>query len=99
MIKAERTVENQQGLPSQLNTLLADIEEKRTRLNKIKTEIGVAKYDSRIAEKSERAKILEEKREALNAEIATLGLQADARAKLDLKRDEVKTKKGEIISK
>ncbi|KAF9463040.1 hypothetical protein BDZ94DRAFT_1362864 [Collybia nuda] len=98
IVKAERTIENQQTLPSQLKTLLADIEEKQTRLNKVKTDIAAAKYDSRLAEKSEKARVLEERREELNAEIATLSLQADARAKLDLKKSEIKTKKGEILS-
>jgi DNA repair protein RAD50 len=60
--------------------------------------MGVAKYDARLAEQTEKAKGLEEQREALNRELRTLSTQADARAKLDLKRGEVKSKNGEIHS-
>jgi DNA repair protein RAD50 len=91
-------VENKQNLLSQLNTLQGDIEEKRTRLTKIKTDMGTAKYDVRLAEQTEKAKRLEEQREALNSEFRSLSLQADARAKLDLKRAEIRSKNGEIHS-
>jgi DNA repair protein RAD50 len=58
--------------------------------------MGAAKYDVRLAEQTEKAKRLEEQREALNREIRALSLQADARAKLDLKRAETRSKNGEI---
>jgi len=95
---AERKVENQQSLPSQLKSLQADIEEKKTRLTKIKNEMGSAKYDAQLADRTEKAKVMEERREALNTEIRTLSLQADSRAKLDLKRGEVRSKNKEILS-
>lgn len=68
------------------------------RLERIKDDIRSAKYDSRLAEKTDKTKSLEDKREELNAEIRTLSLQADARARLDLKRGEVKSKTSEIAN-
>jgi DNA repair protein RAD50 len=96
--EAERKVESQQSLPSQLKTLEGDIEEKRKRLTKIKTDMGTANHDAKLAEKTEQAKSLEAQRDALNRELRTLSIQADSRAKLDLKRAEVKSKNGEIQS-
>ena len=52
-------------------------------------------YDEKIAEKSSKARALEDQREHLNAEIRTLSLQADSRARLDIKRAEMKSKKNE----
>jgi DNA repair protein RAD50 len=60
--------------------------------------MGAGDYDARLAKRTEEAKDLEEQRETLNRELRTLSLQADARAKLDLKRGEVKNKNGEIQS-
>ncbi|KAF8231720.1 hypothetical protein L208DRAFT_43628 [Tricholoma matsutake] len=98
IVEAERKVENQQSLTSQLKTLQGDIEEKRSRLTKVKTDVGAAKYDALLADRTEKAKDLEERRDALNRDLRALSLQADARAKLDLKRGEVKSKNGEIRS-
>lgn len=60
--------------------------------------MGAAKYDALLADRTEKAKDLEERRDALNRDLRALSLQADARAKLDLKRGEVKSKNGEIRS-
>ena len=49
-------------------------------------------YDERIAEKVARARTMEDRRDELNAEIRSLSLQADSRARFDIKRSEVKSK-------
>ena len=55
-----------------------------------------ANFDERISEKSSKARALEDRREDLNGEIRTLSLQADSRARLDIKRAEMKSKQNEV---
>ena len=40
--------------------------------------------------------MLEERREALSGEVRALGVQAEARARLDVKRGEVTNREGEV---
>ncbi|GLB38321.1 putative repair protein [Lyophyllum shimeji] len=96
ILNAERTLENQIGLPSHLASLRGDIEEKRARLKKTQTDMGDAQYELRLTEMTGKAKTLEDKRDQLNAEIRALSLQADVRAKLNLAREDIKTKNAEI---
>lgn len=84
-----------QGLASDLRTLLGDIEEKKLRLEKIKGEIKSASFDDRLNERAVRARSLDDKRDTLNVELRSLSLQADVRARLDLKRAEMRSKKTE----
>ncbi|KAF5382729.1 hypothetical protein D9615_002851 [Tricholomella constricta] len=98
IVNAERTLENQISLPSQLKTLQGDIEEKQARLTKVKADMGAAQYESRLTELTGKGKGLEEKREQLNSEIRTLSLQSDVRARLNLARADVKSKNAEILN-
>lgn len=75
-----------------ISTLAVEIQEKKERLEKLKASIASAKYDIRLTEFTKTARILEERREELNSDLQSLTLQADTRARLDLKRAEVKTK-------
>lgn len=74
---------------------MGDIEEKTARLNKIKADMKVAEYDEKLSAKTTRSRNLEDKRDEMNAELRSLSLQADSRAKLDLKRAEAKSKNAE----
>ncbi|KAG5221328.1 DNA repair protein [Salix suchowensis] len=93
---AERDLDATQVVESELRTLSGDIEEKKSRLDQLKATIQSANYDGRIAEKTTKAKHLEDRRDSLNAEFRALSLQADSRAKLDLKRTELKSKTAEL---
>lgn len=75
-----------------IGTLAVEIQAKKERLDKLKASIVSAKYDVRLAEFTKTARTLEERREELNSELQSLTLQADTRARLDLKRAEVKAK-------
>ena|SRR6266511_2793332 len=81
-----------------INTLASEIQQKKDRLEKLKGSIVSARYDTRLAEFTKTARGLEEQREELNSELQSLTLQADTRARLDLKRAEVKTKAAEMQS-
>ncbi|CAK5284189.1 unnamed protein product [Mycena citricolor] len=95
---AERQLEAASNLSNELRSLTEDIEEKQTRLQKSQAAINAAKYDENLEEKTSSIKSLEEKRDALNSEFKLLNLQAEARAKLDHQRNEVKSKSLEISS-
>ena len=94
--KTEKTLESLQSLPGTLRNLQSDIEDKNARLQKLKATINSAKYDSRLADFAKKARELEDERERLNSELQGLSLQADSRARLELKRGEVKSKTMEI---
>lgn len=84
-----------EGLASELRTLVGDIEEKKLRLEKLKNDIKTANFDERLSERAVKARSLDDRRDALNAELRSLSLQADVRARLDLKRAEMRNKKTE----
>ncbi|KAL4080977.1 P-loop containing nucleoside triphosphate hydrolase protein [Scleroderma citrinum] len=93
--KAESSLMTMQGLTSDLRTLIGDIEEKKARLEKIKGEMKSANFDEQLSERAAKARNLEDKRDVLNTELRSLSLQADVRARLDLKRAEMRSKKTE----
>jgi DNA repair protein RAD50 len=84
------------SLTTEIRTLQGDMEEKKRRMDKAREDIKAANYEERIAEKTSKARGFEEQRDDLNAEFRSLNLQADSRARLDLKRDEMKSKKNEL---
>ncbi|OAX38147.1 hypothetical protein K503DRAFT_770797 [Rhizopogon vinicolor AM-OR11-026] len=90
--KAESSVETMQGLASELRTLSGDIEEKKLRLEKVKADIKAGNFDERLNEKAAKARNMEDQRDTLNTELRGLSLQADSRARLDLKRAEMRSK-------
>jgi DNA repair protein RAD50 len=53
-------------------------------------------YEEKLAEKISKGRNMEDRRDTLNTELRRLGLQADARAKLDLKRTEFRTKTADV---
>lgn len=94
--KAELAVETMQGLASELRTLSGDIEEKKLRLEKVKRDLKEANFEERLGERASKARVMEDRRDSLNAELRGLSLQADARARLDLKRSEVRSRTLEV---
>ena len=92
----EDNLEDLQILPASLRTLQSDIEEKKDRLQKLKQDLIASNYEGRLAEKAEKSRRMEAKREQLSFELQKLSLQADSRAKLEINRKEVKNKTSEI---
>ncbi|KAJ7044129.1 hypothetical protein C8F04DRAFT_1228961 [Mycena alexandri] len=93
---AERELDATQNLPAELSTLTGDIDEKQHRVAKIQAEIAAALYDHRLEEKISSNKQLEARRDVLNSEFKTLNMQSDSRARLDIQRNDVKSKTAEI---
>jgi len=83
-------------LDADLQTLNGDMDEKNTRIDKMRAEITSAKYEERITQLNTKSRSLEDERDALNAEIRVLNLQADTRARLNLKRSEQRSKATEL---
>ncbi|KIJ61154.1 hypothetical protein HYDPIDRAFT_31663 [Hydnomerulius pinastri MD-312] len=94
--KAESSVKTMESLASELRTLAGDIEEKKLCLEMLKSEIKNANYDERLGEHASKVRNMEDNRESLNTELRGLSLQADARARLDLKRGEMKSRAAEV---
>jgi DNA repair protein RAD50 len=93
---AEHELDATETVSSDLQTLLGDIEDKKARLEKIKSDMKSSNYENKFAEKLTKGSSLEEQRAKLNSELVSLGLQADSRARLDLKRTEFKTKTADV---
>lgn len=72
------------------------MEEKERRLQKIRDDIKAGKYEERLADKTTKARGLELKKEDLEKELNSLSIQADTRARLDLKREALRTKGSEV---
>ena len=93
---AESSLGQTSSLTTDIRALQGDIEEKKRLLDKLRKDVREANYDERIAEKSSEARALEDRKEDLNVEIRTLSLQADSRARLDIKRAEIGSKRNEM---
>ena len=65
-------------------------------MKRIRDDIQSSNFDERLSELGAKTHTLEAERLELDKEINTLSLQADTRARLDLKRDAVRTKTSEI---
>jgi DNA repair protein RAD50 len=85
-----------QGLSNELRHLAADMADQKTRFKKLQEDFAAANYVAKLDEKSKESRELEDKKDALNGEFKGLSLQADSRARLDLKRAEVKTKTQDV---
>ena len=96
LTEAEAEVDRAGALTSQLRSLQADIEDKERRIASLKDELKAGEFEPRLAEMHARSRSMELRRDELTAEIRTLSLQADARARLDLKRAEVRSKSAEV---
>ena len=96
LTEAEAEVDRAGALTSQLRSLQADIEDKERRIASLKDELKAGEFEPRLAEMHARSRSMELRRDELTAEIRTLSLQADARARLDLKRAEVRSKGAEV---
>jgi DNA repair protein RAD50 len=70
----------------------------RASLETAQTELNSLNYETIMGEKMAKSRELELKREELNREITSLSLQADSRARLDLKRRERQSKQTEMAN-
>ncbi|KZT23428.1 P-loop containing nucleoside triphosphate hydrolase protein [Neolentinus lepideus HHB14362 ss-1] len=92
----ESQLDASQTINAELRNLATDMEERKARLEKVKAEIKSSNYDERIAEKTAKIRSMEEQKDALNQDLRSLSLQADMRARLDIKRAEQKSKAAEV---
>jgi DNA repair protein RAD50 len=71
----------------------ADMEDKESRIEKIREEIKASKYEERTQDVTNKIRVLQEQGDTLNIELKNLTLQADSRAKLDINRADLTKKK------
>jgi DNA repair protein RAD50 len=83
-------------LDGDLLNVVSDIEGKKDRIEKLKTDIASVKHEDRITELNIKVRSMEDKRDNLTQEIRTLSLQSDARAKLTLHQRDLTSKEREM---
>src|SRR5882724_10310177 len=96
MKEDEAKLDNAQGLSNDLRHLATDITDQKNRLKNLQDDFASANYATKLDEKSKETRSLEDKKDALHGEFKGLGLQADSRARLGLKRAEVKSKMQDV---
>ena len=72
------------------------MEDTKGRLRKIQNDFATTDYASKLEENVKRSRKMQDQKDTLSREFRSLNLQADVRAKLDIKRDEVNTKSKDI---
>lgn len=95
-MSAESDVDAVQKLASKLSTIISDKKDKQRRLETLRTEFSRDRYDDHLSEKMSKSRAMEAERDGLNIELRALSAQADTRAKLDLKRAELKSKTSQM---
>lgn len=78
-----------------VETQITDLEDAKSRLE---TEIREAKYDERIRDKTVSIRQKETDRDRANGELSALNRQADSRAQLSIKRNELTSKNSQVTA-
>lgn len=94
----EAEIDNSSVVERELADLRSQMEEKKARIEKIKSDIRASAFEEKDSEATNKIKRMEEQRDALNTELRKLSLQADERAKLSSKRTDLKEKEQEVKS-
>ena len=79
-------------MATDLRRVSVDVEEKKAKVASMKAELEGHGFDKQLEEKTRAIRRLEDERERISTELTTISLQADTRAKLDLKREEFRRK-------
>jgi len=78
-----------------VETQITDLEDAKSRLE---AEIREAKYDERIRDKTVSIRQKETDRDRANGELSALNRQADSRAQLSIKRNELTSKNSQVTA-
>jgi len=78
-----------------VETQITDLEDAKSRLE---AEIREAKYDERIRDKTVSIRQKETDRDRANGELSALNRQADSRAQLSIKRNELTNKNSQVTA-
>jgi len=78
-----------------VETQITDLEDAKSRLE---AEIREAKYDERIRDKTVSIRQKETDRDRANGELSALNRQADSRAQLSIKRNELNSKNSQVTA-
>ncbi|KAI0057825.1 hypothetical protein BV25DRAFT_1994717 [Artomyces pyxidatus] len=93
---AEGKLEASEMLEGELQNHMADMDEKKARIEKTDAEISASKYEERLADLNVKIRGMEDTRDELTQEIRSLSLQSDSRAKLTLQQKELATKSRDL---
>lgn len=92
----EATLDESGTLATDLRRVSADVKEKKIKVANTKAELEGHGFDKQLEEKTRAIRYLEDERERISTELTIISLQADTRAKLDLKREEFQRKDRDI---
>jgi DNA repair protein RAD50 len=90
--QAESVLDQNKTLEAALKENAQDLKDQRVRLEKLAQEAEAAGYDAQLAQKAKAIQQAEVERDALHAEQSRSSLQANDRAKLDVKKADCKKK-------
>ncbi|KAH9179304.1 P-loop containing nucleoside triphosphate hydrolase protein [Lactarius sanguifluus] len=93
---SETKLEAAEMLDGDLLNVVSDIEAKKDRIERLKTDTISTKHEDRIAELNIKVRSMEDRRDSLTQDIRTLSLQSDARAKLTLHQRDLTSKEREM---
>jgi DNA repair protein RAD50 len=83
-------------LETELKYNLSNLETQAAKLEQARKAFIDAKHDQAIAARTTEMRRLDEEKDRLNQTVRTLSLQAESRARLELKRGELNRKRGDI---
>lgn len=96
MIQAETVIDQNKSLEVSLKDNTQDLVDQRTRLERLNQELEGARYDEQLSQKAKEIQQAEVERDALHSEQSRSSLQANDRAKLDIKKADYKKRSAEI---
>ncbi|KAF4617143.1 hypothetical protein D9613_005936 [Agrocybe pediades] len=88
----EMQLEKQDDVSTRLHTCQSDIEELNEILKKKEETFASANFKARLEEMSDRSRLIEAQREKLSEELSSLTKDVSTRAKLEVRKGEIKTK-------
>ncbi|OCF56822.1 DNA repair protein RAD50 [Kwoniella mangroviensis CBS 10435] len=95
---SEASFDSITSLDAEISILQGKLTENEEQKSRLETEIRESRYDEQIREKAMLVRQKEAERDKINAELSALNRQADSRAQLTIKRNEVGGKTAQVDS-
>ncbi|KAK4689016.1 DNA repair protein RAD50, partial [Tremellales sp. Uapishka_1] len=93
---AESNFDSVTSVDADISIVENQISDAQGQLDRLDQELSEARYDEQIRERSTTIRQKETDRDKINSELSALNRQADSRAQLSIKRNELQTKKASI---
>lgn len=94
----ESSFDSFSSVDADISVLENDISSTETRRDSLEQEIQEVQYDEQMRERKSTVSQKETERDKLNSELTALNRQADTRAQLGIKRNELESKNAQILA-